>query len=493
MREIGLRAEILINILFLTAVAMLLIGIIAFIVTGRSALQGKINGVRSTITAFNSIYSNESDMEKGINFLKDVLGPGSWGVITEKNGKRILFNAESKNNFGVSADPRILEVMKSGETMIDVDGINMPPFSYYEGFKIISPIMNGRTQVGVVLLYQPLLSLEKEIISGQLIISISILMNLVIIGIYGLYILSRRVVNPVQKLIKTTDYISRGDFPDNLDLGGVKEINHLHIALRSMYEEIENTKNSLKNNIQALEESNRELIKTQRELIASEKLASLGRLGAGVAHEIGNPLSAIRGYVEVLKRGYLHDEGRANEFLDNIHKEVERIDRIIRTLIDYSRRRDFELKKIDVNDVIKHSVEIIQSQGLLRKIDLRLGLSDKPLITRADYHQLSQVIINLILNSKDAINGDGVIEIKTSENQDGTIELSLKDNGRGIPEEIIDKIFDPFFTTKEPGMGTGLGLSVSERILQGFNAHISAESKPGSGTTFTIVFPNIEG
>jgi signal transduction histidine kinase len=172
---------------------------------------------------------------------------------------------------------------------------------------------------------------------------------------------------------------------------------------------------------------------------------------------------------------------------------VERIDRIIRTLIDYSRRRDFELKKIDVNDVIKHSVEIIQSQGLLRKIDLRLGLSDKPLITRADYHQLSQVIINLILNSKDAINGDGVIEIKTSENQDGTIELSLKDNGRGIPEEIIDKIFDPFFTTKEPGMGTGLGLSVSERILQGFNAHISAESKPGSGTTFTIVFPNIEG
>ena len=493
MREIGLRAEILINILFLTAVAMLLLGIIAFIVTGRSALQGKINSVRSTLAGFDSLYANEADMEKGINFLKDVLGPGSWGIITEKNGKRITFNAEPKSNLGVSADPRILEVMKSGETIIDVDGINMPPFSYYKGFKIISPVMNGKTQVGVVLLYQPLLSVEKETISGQLLISISILMNLIIIGIYGLYILSRRVIIPVQKLIKTTDHISRGDFPDNIDVGGVKEINQLYIALRTMFEEIENTKKSLKNNIQALEESNRELVRTQRELLASEKLASLGRLAAGVAHEIGNPLSAIRGYIEVLKRGYLQDERKATQFLDNIHKEGERIDRIIRTLIDYSRKRDFELKNLDVNEVIRHSVEIIKSQGLLRKIDLRMGLSDKPLITRADYHQLSQVIINLILNSKDAINGDGIIEIKTSENQDGTIEFSLNDNGCGIPEEIIDKIFDPFFTTKEPGLGTGLGLSVSERILQGFNARISAESKPGSGTTFTIVFPNIGG
>lgn len=493
MREIGLRAEILINILFLTAVAMLLLGIIAFIVTGRSALGGKINSVKSSITAFGSIYSDESNAKKGIEFLKDVLGPGSWGLIAEKNGSRISFNSGPRNGFVVPTDPRILEVMKTGETIIDVDGVNMPPFSYYRGFKIISPIKYERTQRGVILLYQPLSSLEKEIIHGQLLISASILMNLLIIGLYGLYTLSRRVVTPVQKLIETTDYISRGDFPDDLDLGGVKEINQLHSALKRMYNEIENTKKSLKHNIQALEESNVELIKTQRELIASEKLASLGSLSAGIAHEIGNPLSAIRGYVEVLKRGYLNDEEKSVEFLDNIQKELQRIDRIIRTLIDYSRHREFELKKIDINDVVRHSVEIIKSQGLLRKIEIRLGLFDKPLITRADYHQLSQVLVNLILNSKDAINGDGIIEISTSENQDGQIQLSLKDNGCGIPQEIIDKIFDPFFTTKEPGMGTGLGLSVSQRILQGFDARISAESKPGSGTTFTIVFPNSGG
>ncbi|MDA2920238.1 ATP-binding protein [Desulfobacterota bacterium AH_259_B03_O07] len=493
MRQIGLRAEILFNILFLAAVAMLLIGIIAFIVTGRSAVQGKAEGVKSIIRVFNAIYTQEGDIKNGINFMKEVLGPGSWGVIVDKRNERIFFSNDSSQTLENTSDPRILEVMKTGDTLIDVEGINMPPFSFYKGFKIISPIMDSGRQVGVILLYQPLHSLEKEITSAQRIIAISILLNLVVIGVYGIYILSRRVVKPVHELIKATDDISRGKFPTNLHPGGVKEINQLQKALGNMYKEIENSKKSLKENIQALEESNRELVKTQKELIATEKLASLGKLGAGVAHEIGNPLSAIRGYVEILKKDYLKDDQKKEEFLDNIQKEVDRIDRIIRTLIDYSKPRDFELKEVDVNDVIMRSVDILNSQGLLKKTDLRLGLSDKPLTTKADYHQLSQVIINLLLNSKDAINEDGLIEIKSSQNHNGTIQISMSDNGCGIPEEIIDKIFDPFFTTKDPGKGTGLGLSVSERILQRFNANISAESKPGSGSTFTITLPAYRG
>jgi len=493
MRQIGLRTEILFNILFLTAVAMLLIGIIAFIVTGRSAVQGKVEGVKSIITAFNTIYTQDGDIKNGINFLKEALGPGSWGVIFEKQNGRTSFSTDPSQNIENTADPRILEVMKTGDTLIDVEGINMPPLSFYKGFKIISPIMDSGRQVGAILLYQSLHSLEKEITSAQRIIAISILLNLVLIAFYGIYILSRRVISPVHELIKTTDAISKGEFPTNLNPGGVKEINQLQKALRKMYEEIENSKKSLKENIQALEQSNKELVKTQKELLATEKLASLGRLGAGVAHEIGNPLSVIRGYVEILRKDYLKDNQKKREFLDNIQKEVERIDRIIRTLIDYSTPRDFELKEVDVNDVISHSVDIVNSQGLLRKIELRLSLSDKPLVTKADYHQLSQVIINLLLNSKDAINGEGLIEIKTSQNNNGNIQIIMSDNGCGIPEEILDKIFDPFFTTKDPGQGTGLGLSVSERILQRFSANISAESKSGSGSTFTITLPDYRG
>ena len=492
MKQIGLRTEILFNTLFLTAVGMILLGFMAFIVTGRSALMGEVQGIKSIITAFASLYFRHGGPEEGMNFLKEALGPGSWGVIADKQNGRVGFPTENNREIEKIANPLILDVMKTGETVLEVEGFNIPPFSNYTGFKIATPLIEYGRQAGVILLYKPIHSGGKEISAGERIIAISILLNLIAIAIYGHYILSRRVIRPVQRLINTTDHISRGEFPSDLDLGGVKEINQLQNALKKMYDEIEARKKSLKDNIQALEESNMELLKTQKELIASEKFASIGRFGAGIAHEIGNPLSAIKGYVEVLKRGYLSDDEQKEEFLDCIQNEVDRIDRIIRTLIDYSRPRDFEPREVDVNTVINQAVEIVKSQGLLKKIDLRLGLSENPLITKADQHQLCQVMINLFLNSRDAMNGDGIIEINTA-NRDGIIEVDFKDNGCGIPEELIDKIFDPFFTTKDPGKGTGLGLSISERILERFGAKISAESSPGNGSTFKITLPYFRG
>jgi signal transduction histidine kinase len=258
-----------------------------------------------------------------------------------------------------------------------------------------------------------------------------------------------------------------------------------------MYDEIEVSKMKLKGNIQALEESNQALLRTQRELIASEKLASLGKLSAGVAHEIGNPLSAIRGYVEVLKKGYTLPDKESTEFLNSIEKEIERIDRIIRTLLDYSRPKGFELKRVDVNDTIRDAAEIVKTQGLLKDIDLKLELSTGLSPIEVDPHQLSQVFINLILNAKDAIVQDGTIIISSYEPDEG-IEVAVKDNGTGIPKEIIDRIFDPFFTTKEPGKGTGLGLSVSQRIVNFFGGRISIESEAGKGSVFKITFPSIK-
>ena len=492
MKQIGLRTEILFNTLFLTAVGMILLGFVAFVITGRSALRGEVEGIKSIITAFSSLYFRYESPAEGIHFLKDALGPGSWGVIVDRQKGRFAFQSDDNKKVENQGDPLILDVMKTGETVVEVEGINFPPFSNYKGFKIATPLIGYGRQTGAILLYKPIQSVSKEISAGDRIIAISILLNLIAIAIYGHYILSRRVIRPVQQLINTTDHISRGDFPSDLDLGGVKEINQLQNALKNMYDEIEVSKKSLKDNIQALEGSNLELLKTQKELIASEKFASIGRFGAGIAHEIGNPLSAIRGYVEVLNRGYFSDEEKREEYLECIQNEVDRIDRIIRTLIDYSKPRDFELREVDVNNVINQAVDIVRSQGLLKMIDLRLGLSENPLITKADQHQLCQVMINLFLNSRDAINGDGIIEINTA-NHDGIIEVDFRDNGCGIPEELIDKIFDPFFTTKDPGKGTGLGLSISERILQRFGAKISAESKLGHGSNFKITLPYLRG
>lgn len=491
MRQTGLRVEILFNVLFLTAVAMFLIGVIAFKITESSALQGKIEGAKSIIAAFESLYKRGSTVQNELDSLKNVLEPGAWIVISDGQKTSAFYTDSDHSKKGIT-DPMILEVTKTGETIVNVEGTNMPPFTFYKGFKIATPLKKGGRREGVILLYQPLSSLERNIILGQGLIAISIIMDLIVIALFGFYILSRRVIKPVHELIRTTEEIGRGRFPSKTDLGGVKEINQLNSALKKMYDEIEISKMKLKGNIQALEESNQALLRTQRELIASEKLASLGKLSAGVAHEIGNPLSAIRGYVEVVKKGYMLPDNQRAEFLTSIEKEVERIDRIIRTLLNYSRPKGFELKEVDVNDTIREAAEIVNTQGLLKNIDLKLELSTELSPVEVDPNQLSQVFINLILNARDSIVQDGTIIISSSKTPNEWIEVVVKDNGAGIPKEIIDKIFDPFFTTKEPGKGTGLGLSVSQRIVHFFGGEISVESETGMGSVFKITFPGIK-
>ena len=491
MRQIGLRLEILFNILFLTAVAMFLIGIIAFKVTERFALQGKIDGAKSIIAAFESLYAKDGDLESRFDLLKDFLEPGAWMVISDRQTRRV-FHADSTKEVKNIADPLILEVMKTGRPKVNFEGINIPPFAFYKGFMIASPLKRYGKQEGVVFLYQPLLSLEKGIISGQRLIAISVILDLIVIALFGFYLLSKRVIRPVHELIETTGEIARGKFPSKTNLGGVKEIVQLNDALRKMYDEIELSKMKLKENIKALEESNQALLSTQKELIASEKLASLGKLSAGIAHEIGNPLSAIKGYVELLKKGYIVQDDKRAESLSSIEKELERIDRIIRTLLDYSRPRGFALKRVEVNDVIKDAAELVKSQGLLKNIDLNLGLAPGLGLIEIDPYQLSQVLINLILNAREAILRDGVITISSLGTPNEGVEISVRDNGVGIPKEIIDKIFDPFFTTKDPGRGTGLGLSVSQRIVQHFGGRIGVQSEPEIGSVFRITFPGVK-
>jgi signal transduction histidine kinase len=150
------------------------------------------------------------------------------------------------------------------------------------------------------------------------------------------------------------------------------------------------------------------------------------------------------------------------------------------------------LKRVDVNDVIKDTAELVKSQGLLKDIDLTLDLATGLSLIEIDPYQLSQVLINLILNSRDAILRDGVITISSLGTPNEGVEISVRDNGVGIPKEIIDKIFDPFFTTKDPGRGTGLGLSVSQRIVQHFGGRIRVQNEPEIGSVFRITFPGVK-
>jgi len=488
MRRIGLRVEILVNLLFLTAVAMLLLGIIAFKITEGFVLRGKIDSAKIVADSFEAVYTQEKSVTKAISYLTKVLEPGARGFIAYGE-RKIEFNLGASSEPETVSEEEIREVMRTGNPLVKVQDSAFLPLSYSKGFKLLAPLKDGGKTVGVIYLHQPLDSVQKRIDVGQKYIVFWIIIDLVAMALFGSWLLSKRVVAPVEQLIRFTRDIARGKRPMAKNPGWVKEINLLYQALFEMYIQIESHKDKLEENIQALKDSNEKLQKTQRELIASEKLASSGVLAAGVAHEIGNPLSAIRGYVEVIKRGSGMPEEAGKEFLGKIEREVERINKIIKTLLDYSRPTSYDVRDADMNDLVRHTVEIVKTQGALKKIKLALELSDGlPEIT-IDPSQFSQVLINLILNARDAMEGSGSITISTRKHPHGGVEVTVRDTGPGIPQENIDKIFDPFFTTKEPGKGTGLGLAVSLRIVQHFSGTMTAKSTEGEGALFSITFP----
>jgi signal transduction histidine kinase len=233
----------------------------------------------------------------------------------------------------------------------------------------------------------------------------------------------------------------------------------------------------------------RELEAAQSQLVHTEKIASLGRMAAGVAHEINNPLAGILIYAELLQRD-LGEQAAYRENLDVIINQTMRCQQIVNRLLDFSRQTLGQKKLFDVNDVIRRCVELISHQAFFHNIKVVEHLDPGLPQIIGDPGQIQQVFTNLLLNAADAMAGTGIITIttQTAPNDKGVV-LRFKDTGSGIPPEVIDKIFEPFFTTKPPGKGTGLGLSIVYGVIQRHGGAIEAESRPGKGTTFIITLP----
>jgi signal transduction histidine kinase len=255
-------------------------------------------------------------------------------------------------------------------------------------------------------------------------------------------------------------------------------------------------------------------------------MASVGLLAAGTAHEIGTPLSAVIGYAGIL-RDELADDPVKADYLRRIEQESARIDRIVRDLLNYARPAPAELESVDVAALVADTFEMLERQGLFKKITTSLEETDgvPPLVI--DRHQLLQVLINLFVNGRDAMPAGGKLTVRVTagalamneerlrharpfvtmgrrkEDFQGAfrasffsggdttpcVKIEVSDNGSGIDEEHLRRIFDPFFTTKEPGKGTGLGLSISARIVDASGGRITVTSARGVGTTFTVWLP----
>lgn len=225
----------------------------------------------------------------------------------------------------------------------------------------------------------------------------------------------------------------------------------------------------------------------EQQLVRSQKMESIGTLAAGIAHEVGNPLTSISSLVQVIQRTTSDDF--AKDKLELIKNQINRIARIIRDLVDFSRPSTYVTRPTDVNKVVREALNIVQYGKKVKDISFSLELSDElpPLLVVPD--QLAQVFINILMNAVDALEGKpGSIWIN-SHLRNEHVEVNVRDSGRGIALADREKIFEPFFTTKTVGQGTGLGLWVSYGIVQGFGGDIQLESEQGKGSTFRILLP----
>jgi signal transduction histidine kinase len=241
--------------------------------------------------------------------------------------------------------------------------------------------------------------------------------------------------------------------------------------------------------LRAMQQIEEDLEQTHRMLMQSEKMAGLGRLAAGVAHEINNPMSGIMLYANLVQEELGHDHPLAND-LQTIILEAERCKVIVADLLEFSHQTTYEMELVDLNEVIQKTLTILQHQPLFQNITIIRELD--PLLPGiyGNSIRLNQVVMNIVVNAAQAMEGKGELRIisRSRANQDIN-EIVIHDTGPGIKNELLEKIFDPFFTTKATGDGTGLGLSVSYAIVKEHKGSIRVASTPETGTTFTLRFP----
>jgi signal transduction histidine kinase len=314
-------------------------------------------------------------------------------------------------------------------------------------------------------------------------------------------LLTRYTVRPIEALTRAAERVAEGRRDVRAEPGGAGEVARAAVAFNAMTKQLTARERELSARIDALEKARRELEVAQEQLVRSERLAVVGRLAAGIAHEVGNPLAAIVGLTDVLREGGLTEEESA-DFATRIGREAERIHRTVRELLDYARTAPTDGEKVDapgdVREAIAQVTRLLAPQKAMREVKLEVDASeDVPRVPLAT-DRLAQVLLNLTLNAADAMkrgNGTdavarGEIVLRARVDDDRAV-LEVEDTGPGIEPAMREKVFEPFFTTKAAGEGTGLGLAIcAEMVAQAGGTMVALDRRDGArGARMRIELP----
>ena len=508
----GLKSNILIAIAVLLVLGMVLINLVIVLTIQRDLLRAEIHRSDLLLTSVAAQFAAASP---------EVISPSLAPAIqlieqqAEVDCMTVLGKAGHSFYTGGSGcltrEPLVADVRKSlqqGRKTTRFVGRTWGVFWFQNRYALVSaPLYRDGVAAGAAGVAISLEGTYARLRRSQKMFLIYIGINTVILTIIGFFRVSKIYLEPLRRLAgRAEDYREE----DGLLFSVRKEDNELHQlsrALNLMLGRIAEDKEKLRLTVTSLEKANVDLQNAQKEIIRAEKLASVGRLSAGIAHEIGNPIGIVMGYLDLLKQPDV-DEEEKSEYIKRTEGELNRISTIIRQLLDLSRPSKEGVEPIQVHEIIHDITEVVKLQPLMSGISIDLLLDAPQDRVLADPNQLRQVFLNLMLNAADAIASDeksqrdgGRIAIesmldpvdgnpgKNGESKRSLLTVQVIDNGPGIAEENLGNIFDPFFTTKEPGKGTGLGLSVSFMIIEGIGGHITAGRHAGKGTVMTLTLP----
>jgi signal transduction histidine kinase len=506
----GLRTNIAINLAVLLFAGMILIAfvmmstyqkeLIAFELSKADIFAASIeNSLHYLVTSEKP--SIDSNTKK---HFEEILGKADYScLMIRKIAASNIYSSGENCSLDKELEGLVDTSLKTGEMEKRMSGTTWGTlWKGSQSMLVAVPVIKDGNVVASIGLVKNLGEIYSILRRTQHLLLIYIIVNTIILTIVGLYRLSRITVRPLKRLVTRAEDYREDDEMFFLYEKGDNEFAKLSKSLNRLLKRISMDKEKLQATVRSLEKTNLELKAAQKEVIKAEKLASVGRLSSGIAHEIGNPIGIIVGYLDMLKQKDLSSEQKS-EFIDRAGNEIEKINGIIRQLLSYAKPSDEGLKPISVHEIINDIEHVVSVQPMMSDIHLKLQLAADNDIVNADPDQLRQVFLNLTINAADAIqatthrqSGEVIISSEItrveSENRKDPYEMlkiTYTDNGIGIPEKSLGNIFDPFYTTKEPGKGTGLGLSVSFMIIEEMGGRIEAASKEGQGTTMSIFMP----
>jgi len=506
----GLKTKIAINITLFLLLGMVSIDLVTLMTAQRNLIRAEVEkgkAVSRLVGDYLIVHTMWDDLSRY---------PGSrahLGTTLEGAGVTCFFlqsREQLQIGFGAShcSNTNEINALTQRAVSSDIEGIHFigSTFGLFwmqpEYLVVAAPLrVNGDVVAGFSLVFS-LQGIYRSLRQSQQLMFLFIFVNTAILAFLGIYRVFKLYLQPLSRIAKRAEDYKEDEQVFFSVRKEDNELQRLSAALNGLLHRLSAEKEKLRGTVASLEAANTELKKAQTEIVRAEKLASVGRLSAGIAHEIGNPIGIVTGYLELLKQTDIAEDERI-EYLDRAEKEIERISVIIRQLLEISRPSQAGSQRVSVHAMIGEMAHVLDVQPFMSHVRFATDLSAGSDVVAVDPSQLRQVFLNLIINAADAISskgpgavGDLIIATDNSmdtgsadESTGSWLRVRFSDNGSGIPEENLADIFDPFFTTKEPGKGTGLGLSVSFMIIESFGGSMQVESVAGQGTCMTVSLP----